>query len=55
MAEPQQIPAEENAPIFLDPKLQDAAHTIARALKACAPLGARLLVTHAVGAAFMAA
>jgi len=44
MAEARQILAEADAPSFLDPKLHDAAHAVARVFTA-----------DAVGAAFMAA
>ncbi len=64
MAEAQQILAEEDAPSFLDPKLHDAAHAVARAWKAHMSLGGgggrggggggRVVTADAVGAAFMA-
>lgn len=45
--------AQEGVPIFLDLKLHDIPNTVARALKALAPLGARLITVHTGGGAPM--
>jgi orotidine-5'-phosphate decarboxylase len=45
--------AQEGSPIFLDLKLHDIPNTVARALKALVPLGARLITVHAGGGTAM--